>query len=182
MIYKLKDRQLSLSGDSHFVAENATVIGSVSLAEDVSIWYNVVIRADCDQVTIGAKSNIQDGSVLHVDPGFPLTIGENVTIGHKVMLHGCTIGDNSLVGINAVVLNGARIGKNCIIGANTLIPENMEVPDGSMVVGTPGKIKRQLGDDAIVMLGLSAEHYVNNGKLHKEHLSRDEASESRVDS
>lgn len=175
MLYSLGDRRVSLKGKGHFVAPNATVIGSVELHDNVSIWYNTVIRADCDTVVIGAGSNIQDGSVLHVDPGLPMQIGQGVTIGHKVMLHGCTIGDNTLVGINAVVLNGAKIGKNCLIGANTLIPEGMEVPDGSLVVGSPGKIKRELSPEMIEMLQVNADHYVQNGALHGSSLQRDDA-------
>ena len=166
MIYSLGTRKVTYQGEPVFIAPDATVIGSVEIHENVSIWFNVVIRADQDQITIGENSNIQDGSVLHVDPGFPLSIGENVTVGHKVMLHGCTIGDNSLIGINAVVLNGAKIGKNCLIGANTLIPENMVVPDGSLVVGSPGKVKRELDASQIQMLFLSASHYVQNGQRY----------------
>ena len=170
MIYKLDERKISYKGEPAFIAPNATLIGSIELHENSSVWFNVVIRADNDQVIIGEASNIQDGSVLHIDPGYPLTIGRNVTVGHKVMLHGCTIGDNSLIGINAVVLNGAKIGKNCLIGANTLIPERMEIPDGSMVIGSPGKIKRSLTEQEIKMLGLGAAHYVQNAKRYKDDL------------
>ncbi len=180
MIYSLQDLQVSFAGKPGFIADNATVIGSVTLHENCSIWYNVVIRGDCEEMVIGANSNIQDGSVLHVDPGYPLHIGKNVTIGHKVMLHGCSIGDGSLVGINAVVLNGAKIGKNCLIGANALIPENMEVPDGSLVVGSPGKVKRALNDEQIAMLGINAEHYVQNAKRHAEFLKRDTDREEEL--
>lgn len=175
MLYSLAERKVSLVGKGHFIAPNATVIGSVTLNAQVSVWYNTVIRADCDEVVIGEGSNIQDGSVLHVDPGFPMHIGKGVTVGHKVMLHGCTVGDNTLIGINAVVLNGARIGNNCLIGANTLIPEGMEVPDGSLVVGSPGKVKRQLSPEMIEILGVNAQHYVNNGALHSNSLVRDDA-------
>ena len=170
MIYKLGGRQVTYKGTPAFIAPNATLIGSIELHENASVWFNVVIRADNDQVTIGEASNIQDGSVLHIDPGFPLNIGKHVTVGHKVMLHGCTIGDNSLIGINAVVLNGAKIGKNCLIGANTLIPERMEIPDGSMVVGSPGKVKRALTDQEIKMLSLGAAHYVQNGQRYQNEL------------
>jgi len=166
VIYSLGTRTVSFKGEPAFIAPDASIIGSVEIHQNVSIWFNVVIRADNDQVTIGENSNIQDGSVLHIDPGFPLSVGQNVTIGHKVMLHGCTIGDNSLIGINSVVLNGAKIGKNCLIGANTLIPENMVVPDGSMVVGSPGKVKRALTEQQIKMLSLSAAHYVQNGQRY----------------
>lgn len=173
MIYSLNNLSVTFNGKPSFIAENATVIGNVTFEENSSVWYNVVIRGDGDHIHIGANTNIQDASVLHVDPGFPLTIGNGVTIGHKVMLHGCIIGDGTLVGINAVVLNGAKIGKNCLIGANALIPENMEVPDGSLVVGSPGKIKRVLSEEQQAMLAINAEHYVQNGKVHNQHLQRD---------
>lgn len=165
MIYQLDDKKVVFEGSNHFVAPSADVIGDVTLKDGVSIWFNVVIRADKDSITIGAGTNIQDGSVLHVDPGYPMTIGAGVTVGHKVMLHGCTVGDNSLVGINAVVLNGARIGRNCLIGANSLVVENMEIPDGSMVFGSPAKIRRPLTEVEIEALKLSARHYVANGEF-----------------
>ena len=162
MFYSLGQRKPEKDGDGQFVAHNATVIGSVKLMEKSSIWFNVVIRGDNELITIGPESNIQDGSVLHTDPGIPLTIGRGVTVGHKAMLHGCQIGDYSLIGINAVALNGAKIGKHCLIGANTLIPEGMEIPDGSMVIGSPGKIRRELNDSQKKMLEFSAAHYVKN--------------------
>ncbi|MFT5718661.1 MAG: carbonic anhydrase/acetyltransferase-like protein (isoleucine patch superfamily) [Oleiphilaceae bacterium] len=169
-MYSLGERKIQFEGKPAFIAPNATLIGSVVIHENVSIWFNVVIRADNDKIIIGENTNIQDGSVLHIDTNYPLNIGKNVTVGHKVMLHGCTIGDNTLVGINAVVLNGAKIGKNCLIGANSLIPENMVVPDGSMVIGCPGKVKRGLTEQEIKMLELSAMHYVNNGKRYEKEL------------
>lgn len=162
MFYQLNDRTPELEGEGQFVADNASVIGRVRLMENSSVWFNAVIRGDNDLITIGPDTNIQDGSVLHTDPGMPLTLGRGVTVGHKVMLHGCEVGDYSLIGINAVVLNGAKIGKHCLIGANALIPEGMEVPDGSMVVGSPGKIKRELSDNQKKMLEMSAQHYVQN--------------------
>ena len=170
MKYSLGNKRISFDGEPAFIASNATLVGSIKIHQNASIWFNVVIRADNDQIVIGENTNVQDGSVLHVDNNYPLNIGKGVTIGHKVMLHGCTIGDNTLIGINAVVLNGAKIGKNCLIGANTLVPENMVVPDGSMVVGSPGKIKRALSDQEIKMLELSALHYVHNGKHYSEEL------------
>ncbi|WP_293751423.1 gamma carbonic anhydrase family protein [uncultured Paraglaciecola sp.] len=173
MNYSLGKRKINYIGEPTFIAPNSTIIGSVDIHANASIWFNVIIRADNDLVTIGENSNVQDGSVLHIDSGFPLTIGKGVTIGHKVMLHGCTIGDNSLIGINAVVLNGAKIGKNCLIGANALIPENMVVPDGSMVLGSPGKVKRALSEQEIKMLQLSAAHYVMNGKKYTQELVED---------
>jgi carbonic anhydrase/acetyltransferase-like protein (isoleucine patch superfamily) len=172
VIYTLDDRKVEIKGDC-FIADNATLIGSVVVGVDASIWFNVVARGDCDTITIGDKSNIQDGSVLHVDPGVPLTIGEGVTVGHKAMLHGCTVGDYSLVGINAVVLNNAKIGKHCLIGANTLVPENMVIPDGSMVVGSPAKIKKQLSVEMQEVLELQAQHYVENGRRFSSSLKKD---------
>ncbi|PTB84164.1 gamma carbonic anhydrase family protein [Marinobacter vinifirmus] len=166
MFYSLGQRKPEKDGDGQFVAHNATVIGSVKLMEKSSIWFNVVIRGDNELITIGPESNIQDGSVLHTDPGIPLTIGRGVTVGHKAMLHGCHIGDYSLIGINAVVLNGAKIGKHCLIGANTLIPEGMEIPDGSMVIGSPGKVRRELNDSQKKMLEFSAAHYVKNAERY----------------
>lgn len=164
MIYSLGESKIRYHGKPAFIAPNATLIGAVELHENASVWFNVVIRADNDAIIIGENSNVQDGSVLHIDSGYPLNIGKGVTIGHKVMLHGCTIGDNSLIGINAVVLNGAKIGKNCLIGANALVPENMVVPDGSMVLGSPGKVKRSLSEQEIKMLEMSALHYVHNAQ------------------
>ncbi|ERP90998.1 acetyltransferase [Marinobacter sp. ES-1] len=166
MFYSLGQRKPEKDGDGQFVAHNATVIGSVKLMEKSSIWFNVVIRGDNELITIGPESNIQDGSVLHTDPGIPLNIGRGVTVGHKAMLHGCQIGDYSLIGINAVVLNGAKIGKHCLIGANTLIPEGMEIPDGSMVIGSPGKVRRELNDSQKKMLEFSAAHYVKNAERY----------------
>lgn len=170
MLYELVERQPELRGDGQFVADNATVIGSVILEARSSVWFNVVIRGDNDLITIGPETNIQDGSVLHTDAGVKLTLGRGVTVGHKAMLHGCEVGDYSLIGINAVVLNGAKIGKHCLIGANTLIPEGMVIPDGSMVVGSPGKVKRELNDNQKKMLELSAAHYVQNAQRYLKQL------------
>ena len=170
MIYNLADRKLETLGDNYFIADSASVIGSVVMHQNASIWFGAVLRGDNDVITIGENSNVQDLSVLHVDPGFPLTIGKNVTVGHKVMLHGCEIGDNSLVGINSVILNGAKIGKNCLIGANSLISENKVIPDGSMVLGSPGKVVRQLSEDQMKGLEMSALHYVENFKRYKRDL------------
>ena len=170
MIYELDEIRVKYDPENCFIAENATVIGSVTLGESVSIWFNVVIRGDTDPILVGPRTNVQDGAVLHADPGYALSIGSDVTIGHKAMVHGCTIGDGSLIGINAVVLNGATIGCNCLIGANTLIPEGMNIPDGSLVVGSPGKVKRQLSDKEIQGLIASANHYVENGVRFKNGL------------
>jgi carbonic anhydrase/acetyltransferase-like protein (isoleucine patch superfamily) len=144
MIYSLAGTKVKLSGEEHFVANNATVIGNVELKDRSSIWFNVVIRGDNDPIIIGERSNVQDGAVLHTDPGYTLTMGADVTIGHQAMLHGCEIGDGSLIGIGAVVLNGAKIGKGCLIGANALVPEGIEIPYHSLLVGSPAKMKRTL--------------------------------------
>jgi len=153
-----------------WVAPNASVIGQVSLATNVSIWFGVVIRCDNEPITIGADTNIQDNSVLHSDPGMPLTIGTGVTVGHKAMLHGCTVGDNSLIGIGATVLNGAVIGKNCIVGAHALITEGKVIPDNSLVVGSPGRVMKTLGEPQVQMLKMSALHYIENAKRFKDGL------------
>tara|TARA_B110000503_G_scaffold34861_2_gene56883 strand:- start:11139 stop:11663 length:525 start_codon:yes stop_codon:yes gene_type:complete len=174
VIYSLGDKQVTLVGSGHFIAPNAVLIGDVTLQENASVWFGCVLRGDADHIEIGAGSNVQDGTVMHADPGYPLTLGKNVTVGHNAMLHGCTIGDGSLVGINAVVLNGAKVGRGCLIGANALVTEGMEIPDGSLVLGSPAKIKSQLSDEQQKGLLLSAEHYVQNGQRFTEHLRRQE--------
>jgi carbonic anhydrase/acetyltransferase-like protein (isoleucine patch superfamily) len=163
-------------GEGCWVAHNATVIGNVEAGREVNIWYNVVIRGDHDPIVIGDGTNIQDGSVLHNDEGVPLTIGKDVTVGHKVMLHGCTIGDETLIGINAVVLNNAVIGRNCIIGANALIPEGKVIPDRSLVVGSPGRIIRELSEQDIAYLKANAKHYVANARRYEVELRPVEVS------
>ncbi len=160
MLYVIGDRRPELRGSSHFIAASATVIGSVVIENNASVWFGVVIRGDNDLITIGENSNIQDGSVLHTDPGLPLVVGRNVTVGHMAMLHGCTIGDGSLVGIGAVVLNGAVIGRNCLIGARALITEGKIIPDGTLVLGSPARVVRNLTAVEIADLGRPAEHYV----------------------
>lgn len=170
MLYQLGNRRVTLEGEGHFIADNATLIGSVVLKSHASIWFNVVIRADNDVITIGENSNVQDGTVLHTDEGIRLTVGRNVTVGHKVMLHGCEIGENSLIGINAVVLNKARIGRNCIIGANALVPEGKEIPDNSLVMGSPGRVVKELTEEQVAMLAHGAEHYVQNARRYREQL------------
>lgn len=167
MLYTLEDRAVMLLGDEHFIAGNATLIGSVEVHDRASVWFNVVVRGDCDLIVIGEGSNVQDGAVLHTDPGFELRIGRDVTVGHQAMLHGCEVGDGSLIGIGAVVLNGARIGRGCLIGANALVPEGMEIPDGSLVVGSPAKIKRQLNDEQQQGLLENARHYVENMRRYR---------------
>jgi len=161
---------VELRGAHHFIAHNATLAGSIALENEVSIWFGVVIRADNDRIRIGEASNVQDGSVLHVDPGFPMTLGRRVTIGHKVMLHGCTIGEGSLVGINSVIMNGARIGQGALIGANTLIAEGKQIPDGVLVLGSPGKIVRELEQEEQDALLKIAEGYVERSRLFKAQL------------
>ena len=158
--------------ETAWVADSAQVIGDVELAEDVSVWFGVVIRGDTETITIGARSNIQDASVLHADVGLPLIIGDDVTVGHHVMLHGCTVGDGSLIGMGAVVLNGAKIGKGCLVGAGALVTEGKEFADGSMIVGSPARVIRQLTPEQLLGLKQSAQHYVENARrfrtgLHK---------------
>jgi carbonic anhydrase/acetyltransferase-like protein (isoleucine patch superfamily) len=157
---------------SAWVAETADVIGAVVLGEDASVWFGTVIRGDTETIRIGRRTNIQDNSVLHADHGMPLLIGDNVTVGHQVMLHGCTIGDGSLIGIGAIVLNGARIGKNCLVGAGSLVTEGKEFPDGSMIMGTPAKVMRELTPEQIQGLGKSAQNYVENARRYKAGLKK----------
>jgi carbonic anhydrase/acetyltransferase-like protein (isoleucine patch superfamily) len=168
-IYTLGDRCPTLGRDA-WIAPNATIIGDVHLGDEASIWWNAVLRADNDRISIGAGSNIQDGSVLHADEGVPLTLGANVTVGHLVMLHGCTIGEQSLIGIKSVILNRAVIGKHCIIGANSLIPEGKVIPDRSLVMGSPGKVVRELSDEEVARLLLAAQGYVANARRYRELL------------
>jgi len=164
-VYSLGDKKPQLPPEGEYwIAPNAVVAGDVILKPGASVWFGSVLRGDTDTLTVGENSNIQDLSVLHADAGVPLVIGRNVTVGHKVMLHGCTIGDNTLIGIGAVVLNGAVIGKNCLIGANALITEGKVIPDGSMVVGQPGKVVKALNEGQIAALEMSAQHYVQNWK------------------
>jgi carbonic anhydrase/acetyltransferase-like protein (isoleucine patch superfamily) len=156
---------------SAWVADSATVIGDVVMGQDASVWFGTVVRGDTATLTIGAGSNIQDLSVLHADVGVPLLIGERVTVGHKVMLHGCTIGDETLIGIGAVVLNGARIGRNCLVGAGALVTEGKEFPDGSMIIGSPARVVKQLTPEQIEGLRESARRYVANAKRYRAGLA-----------
>ena len=166
MIYNFENNIPTLHKDS-WVASNAVLIGRVILKKDANIWFNVVLRGDIELITIGEGSNVQDGSVFHTDPGCPLTLGRGVTVGHMVMLHGCEVGDDSLIGIGSTILNKTKIGKNCIIGANTLIPENKIIPDRSLVLGSPGKVIRQITDKEIEEIKDNAKHYVDNYKRYK---------------
>src|SRR4030095_1808487 len=160
-IYELDGKAPQL-GEGAWVADTATVIGAVELAPNASLWFGVLIRADSETIRIGRNSNIQDLSVLHTDPGIPLTIGDNVSVGHQVMLHGCTLGDGSLIGIQSVILNGAKIGRNCIVGAGSVVTEGKEFPDNSLIIGSPAKVVRTLDDAAAGKLVKIAEHYVEN--------------------
>ena len=166
-IYTLGTRRPQLDPQC-WVAPTAIVIGDVRLAKNASIWWNATLRGDNDPISIGENSNIQDNSVLHTDEGVPLTIGRNVTVGHLVMLHGCTVGDGSLIGIGSVILNRAVIGKHCIVGANTLIPEGKVFPDRVLIVGSPGKVIRELSDEDVAKLQKSAEHYVANAQRSRD--------------
>ena len=169
-MFSIGERRPELRGGQHFIAYDATLVGSIILEASVSVWFKVVIRAENDQVAIGEGCNIQDGSVLHVDPGYPMQLARRVTIGHKVMLHGCTIGEGTLVGINSVVMNGARIGRNTLIGANTLIAEGKEIPDGVLVLGSPGKVVRDLKPEEKDYLLKIAQGYVERGAWYNREL------------
>jgi carbonic anhydrase/acetyltransferase-like protein (isoleucine patch superfamily) len=169
-LYSIGERRVLLRGAHHYIAPDASIIGSVTLEHEVSVWFNVVIRADNDQVAIGEQTNVQDGSVLHVDPGYPMNLGRRVTVGHKVMLHGCSVGDGSLIGINSVVMNGAKIGKGTLVGANTLIAEGKEIPDGVLVVGSPGRVVRPLTDEQKAYLLKVADGYVERGRYYRQNL------------
>ena len=166
MIYDFEKNTPEVHPDA-WVASNATIIGKVKLEKNSSIWFNSVLRGDIELISIGVNSNIQDGSVLHTDPGFPLTVGKGVTVGHMVMLHGCKISDDTLIGIGSIILNNAKIGKNCIIGANTLITENKIIPDNSLVVGSPGRVLRKVTDEEIKLIHENAQHYVEGSKKYK---------------
>ena len=169
MMYSLGNDYVE-QAEGVYLAPGCHVIGKVKLAKNSSVWFNAVIRGDCDLINIGEDSNIQDGAILHTDVGIPLNVGKGVTIGHKVMLHGCEIGDYTLVGINSVVLNGAQIGKHCVIGANSLITENMQIPDGSLIMGSPAKVVKSISLEQQKLLEQSAQHYVQNAKKFAEQL------------
>ena len=169
MKYSLGEDRVQMADDA-WIADTAAVIGKVTLEAGANVWFGAVIRGDVEDITVGEHSNVQDGAVMHADSGVPLTLGKGITVGHNAMLHGCRVGDYSLIGINAVVLNGAKIGKHCIIGANSLIPEGKEIPDGSLVMGSPGKVVKTLNDQQKKMLELSAAHYVQNAKRFRDQL------------
>ena len=171
MIYSLGDKTPQLRGNN-YVAPNASVIGDVVLERNANVWWNVVIRGDNDTITIGENVNIQDGSVLHTDEGVPLTLEKDVSVGHMVMLHGCTVKEGSLIGIKAVVLNGAVIGRECLIGANSLIPEGKVIADRSLVMGSPGRVVRQLSDEEVARVRWIATHYVDNAARYLKDLAQ----------
>jgi carbonic anhydrase/acetyltransferase-like protein (isoleucine patch superfamily) len=164
VIYTLGDRAPEFEGTGHYVADNASIIGSVRLKDMASVWFNCVLRGDNDWLVVGERSNIQDGSVLHTDEGIKLIVGDGVTIGHKVMLHGCEIGDNSLIGIGSTILNAAKIGNNCVVGAHALVTENKTFPDGSLILGAPAKVVRELSEEEIAHVRWSADVYVKNAE------------------
>ena len=170
-VYQLGEYAPDIAADA-WVADSADVIGRVTLEAGVSIWFNAVLRGDTEQLHIGRGSNIQDGSVCHADHGFPLVVGEGVTVGHKVMLHGCTVGDHSLIGIGAVVLNGAKIGRHCLVGAGALVTEGKEFPDGSMIIGSPAKAVKELNPQQIEGLKMSARHYTTNAGRYAVELKK----------
>ena len=172
MKYSFEDRKVVCKGD-YWIAPDAIVIGSVILEPNASVWFGCIVRGDDDTITIGESSQLQDGCVVHADPGLPVTLGKGVSVGHMVMLHGCTIGDGSLIGIKSVILNGAKIGRNCLIGANSLVAEHKEIPDGSLVMGSPGKIVRSLSPEEIRDINSFAEHYVQKFKYYRESFRPD---------
>jgi carbonic anhydrase/acetyltransferase-like protein (isoleucine patch superfamily) len=169
-LFAIGERRVQLLGEHHYVAHDATLVGDITLHNDVNVWFKVVIRAENDRITIGEGCNIQDASVLHVDPGYPMTLGKHVSVGHKVMLHGCTIGEGSLIGINSVIMNGARIGRGTLVGANTLIAEGKEIPEGVLVLGSPGKIVRELKQEERAYLLKVASGYVERSRFYKANL------------
>lgn len=171
-VYSLGERKVTFQGENWYIAENAAVIGSVVIGDQASVWFSVVVRGDAELITIGDRCNIQDGSVLHADQGTPATLGRNVSVGHNAMLHGCTIGDGTLIGINSVVLNRAIVGKSTIVGANSLIPEGKSIPDGVLVLGSPGKVVRELTPEEKDNLLAIAEGYVQRARIFRERLQR----------
>ena len=175
MRYALGNVHVKTAGELTWIAPTAVVIGNVSLGRNTSVWWHSVLRGDTEPITVGDGSNIQDGCVLHTDPGYPLVIGDGVTVAHMVALHGCTIGDGSLIGIGAVVLTGAVIGRNCLIGARALVPENKTIPDNSLVMGAPGKVVREVTADHIARMRESAEQYVDNWQRYARELRADDA-------
>ena len=171
MIYTLEDRGIETEGD-YFIAATAVVIGAVRLKHEASIWWGAVLRGDYDTITVGKRTNIQDNSVVHMDEDFPVTLGDRVTVGHQVVLHGCTIGNNSLIGINAVVMNDAVIGDNCLIGSNALITEGKQIPERSLVLGSPGKVVREISDEEVAEITEFSDRYVRNFRRYQAGLAQ----------
>ncbi len=170
-IYQLGEHAPEID-PSAFITDSANIIGTVQIKANASIWFDVTIRGDNELISVGENSNVQEGCILHTDPGYPLTIGNNVTVGHQAMLHGCTIGEGSLVGIQAVILNGAKIGKNCLVGAGALVTEGKEFPDNSLIIGSPAKVVRSLNEEDIVRMRGNTSNYVKRGQLFKQDLKR----------
>ena len=177
-IFSINERRVSFSGTHHFVAHDATLVGDIHLEDAVNVWFGAIIRADNDRVHIGTETNIQDGAVLHVDPGFPMHLGPRVTVGHQAMLHGCTVGEGTLIGIKSVVLNGARIGAGTLIGANSLIPEGREIPSGVLVLGSPGKVVRELTEEERARLLEIPKGYVARSRVYRQALREEVLPES----
>jgi len=174
-IYALDGDEVALPGEDYFIAPTASLIGKIRLLPEASIWFGAVLRGDNELIEIGKRSNIQDGCICHTDRGYPLTVGDDCTVGHRAVLHGCTIGTNCLIGIGAILLNGSKIGKNCVIGAGALIAEGKEIPDNSLVVGAPGRVMRQVTAEEIARIKQSAAHYAQNGRHYKECLKSRQA-------
>ena len=174
MKFALGDARVTTDGDEYWIAPTAVVVGKVRLGRNASVWWNAVLRGDNEPITIGENANVQDGSVLHTDPGYPLVLAANVTVGHMVMLHGCEIGEGSLIGIGSIILNGARIGRNCLIGANTFIPERKTIPDDSLVMGAPGKVVRQVSAEQRAGFQRIPALYVANWKRYKAELKAED--------
>jgi carbonic anhydrase/acetyltransferase-like protein (isoleucine patch superfamily) len=176
LIYTLGSRRLETTDDSYYVAPGAHVIGSVRMGREASVWFNAVLRGDNDWLIIGDGSNVQDGAVIHTDPGMPVDIGHNVTVGHLAFLHGCTVGDDSMIANGAMVLDRARIGRNCVIAAGALVPPGKEIPDSSVVMGAPGKVVRQVSDADLTMIARAAARYRKRIKEYRENLAIDSRS------
>jgi carbonic anhydrase/acetyltransferase-like protein (isoleucine patch superfamily) len=174
VIYSFGDKRIETSGDDYYVAPSACLIGSVRLGRGASVWFNCVLRGDTDWIDIGDGSNVQDGTVIHTDEGEPMTIGKNVSVGHQALLHGCTVGDSSLIANGAIVLDGARIGRHCIIAAGALVPPGKIIPDRSVVMGTPGKIVRVASAEELALIDFTAKHYQERIRLYKRDLKLDE--------
>jgi carbonic anhydrase/acetyltransferase-like protein (isoleucine patch superfamily) len=170
-LYQLGDQTPRIA-ESAWVADSAQVIGAVELGADVGVWFGAVLRADTEPIRVGRGTSVQDGCVFHADPGFPLTVGEDVTVGHQAMLHGCTVGDGSLIGIQAVVMNGATIGRHCLVGAGSLVTGRKDFPDGSLIVGRPARLVRPLTPDEIAGLQRGAEHYIENARRFRTTLKK----------